>query len=177
VEPSEEDPVVPITVVDGWPLPLPDCHVGAEEAGIIMGELFPTPGLMQLMQAASGVLADKIDEAVNERRDQFHDDRRAVPVRPTPVPPVALNNAESLAAWLVEAYGATGRLLLCDRPGSWWIVNDSDLELVLICAPNTVRKQVLTTPGEPIGSWLENPRHPELVEVAARYGLPLSDRH
>jgi hypothetical protein len=38
-----------------------------------------------------------------------------------------------MASWAQQTHGSTGRLLLTQRHGDWWIVNDSDLERTLLC--------------------------------------------
>lgn len=59
----------------------------------------------------------------------------AIPLRPVVVPQSALAHGSAFQEWVMDTHGALGRLLLWDESEGWWMVNEPDLELLLICAP------------------------------------------
>jgi hypothetical protein len=41
--------------------------------------------------------------------------------------------------WLWEKHGSVGRLLLAPVNGSWWVINDADLEVIVCGRAGVVR--------------------------------------
>jgi hypothetical protein len=58
-----------------------------------------------------------------------------IPVRPVAVPAEALAHGRALEEWAWDVHGTLGRLMLWDASYSWWLTQEPDLELALVCAP------------------------------------------
>jgi hypothetical protein len=92
-----------------------------------------------------------------------------IPLIPVAVPAQALANSRALFDWALDAHGFSGRLLFWDGAHHWWMAQDSDLEVVVTCAPHGVFASASEAP-----SWLAfgtAAALQELDELCARYGV------
>lgn len=118
---------VPFEIDRGWPIVIPGSTVVACEAGILLGSI-----LLSDQSWASfpgrGILSLRIDETPPPSNGFV------VPTSPIHVPDSALANSAAFCDWVLDTHGGIGRLLLWDEETDWWLVNDADLELALICS-------------------------------------------
>lgn len=120
-------PPVPFEIERGWPTAVPGNTVIACEAGIILGSILLSDQSWASLRGR-GALSLRIDETPPPSNDFV------VPTRPIQVPDSALENSTALRNWVLDTHGSDGRLLLWDEGMDWWLVNDADLELALICS-------------------------------------------
>jgi hypothetical protein len=137
--PSEE--VLPFGFSRGWPDALPGCVITIRETGILLGELLlddkewralrSTPVLALRVDAHPGLdgWTSKHPDGT-ESRVEFE-----IPLVPVVVPLEALAHSRAFSQWVMNRHGGLGRLLIWDEPRRWWMVQDTDLELVITCSP------------------------------------------
>ncbi len=136
--PAED--ALPVAVDYGWPEPFPGSRVILREAGITLGSIDLNDDEWTTV-AWSPVYSVRIDDhpAVDGWTATEPDGNRThhefeISTRPELVPTTALLSRASLTEWVWSTHGALGRLLLWDERRRWWIVQDADLELVLLCS-------------------------------------------
>ncbi len=56
-----------------------------------------------------------------------------------------------------RTHGTLGRLILCQAHGDWWVVNDADLELSLVCGPPDMVTAIAGGVSYESFSWLPDP--------------------
>jgi hypothetical protein len=133
---------VPFGIRDGWPEPLAEAVVTASEAGITLGGLLLSDSDWASLRA-SVVFTLRIDEHPDtDGYTTRHPDGTAdrtdflIPTSPVIVPATALASDREFSAWAWRTHGALGRLLVWDRSQEWWLVNEPDLEVQILCAPH-----------------------------------------
>lgn len=156
----EQQGSLPVRLVNGWPVRLPDSALRATEAGLILGA-FHLPGLIEALRQSYPALSLRIDDHV-ESESWTDNQGRTIRVVVPPsvavaVPEETLEDVDSLEQWLQETHGSTGRVLLAEPTGAWWIVNDADLELSLTCGPAAWTDSVAGEADYQPFSWLPNP--------------------
>lgn len=133
-------PGVPFELEEGWPSAIAGEAVIACEAGIMLGAIYFSEATLQALKG-TGVLSLRIDE--HEEVDGWtsrQPNGRAVssdfiiPTLPLEVPDKALQTPWSFVEWAMDSHGSLGRLLLWDAGADWWILNEPDLELTLMCS-------------------------------------------
>jgi hypothetical protein len=137
--PAED--AVPFTVLDGWPERLRGCVVSLRESGITLGSLMLEDDEWASLRT-SRIVSVRIDDHRkfdgwttrgpdgSESQVEFE-----IPTSPVPVPASVLVSDADLLEWVGQTHGALGRLLLWDASQRWWLVQEPDLELLVICAP------------------------------------------
>jgi hypothetical protein len=163
--------------------------VVAIEAGTTLGSLGLPQGGYERLHRHGPVLSLRIDDhPETDGWRQVAPDATVtnvrefrVPPNPVVVPTDALLSNRAFSEWVRETHGALGRLLLTNQAGSWWLVNEPDLELTLLCGQEATVSGLL--PDEsidklratPVGSWVPVAPTPtgvrRLKSVAQRYGL------
>lgn len=135
---------LPFSLRDGWPEPIPGCTVTIRETGITLGSLLLDDPEWRLIRRAP-VLSLRIDDhpetdgwTTNHPDGTQTSESFVVPVRPVTVPAHALGHGRALEEWVWEVHGAVGRLILWDAAGLWWLTQEPDLEMALVCAPEGV---------------------------------------
>jgi hypothetical protein len=133
---------VPFPLRDGWPEPIPDSTVTIRETGITLGSLFLDDSEWRSINRVP-VFSLRIDDHPEtdgwttkhpdgtETTESF-----VIPVQPVTVPAHALAHGRALQEWVWEVHGALGRLMLWDTSGGWWLTQEPDLEMALVCAPD-----------------------------------------
>ena len=168
---------VPFPVVNGWPEQLDENLIRACEAGIVLGEFF-LPGLLAVLRRqAQPALSIRIDEdpqpeewkSVQPGGSESVSRVVMPPDRPVSVPTEALADDGALANWVGMTHGSWGRVLVWGADGDWWIVNDPDLEVSLVCGPPDWVESVSYEPTCEPFAWLPDPSAGDLVR--AFYGL------
>lgn len=172
----------PFSLTDGWPNRLSGSGVTAIEAGIALGAVLIEEADWEALRA-SVVLTLRIDPHPEtdgwitkhpdgtESRTDF-----VIPTEPVIVPPEALGNSRVFEEGVQATHGALGRLLIWDRTQRWWIVNEPDLEVTLLCAPPGAFASA-DAEHEPF-DWIRAFLTPLGVDrvrgVCARYDLPMT---
>jgi hypothetical protein len=176
--PSDPTSGVPFYVGDGWPDRLAGAVVTASEAGVLLGSLLLADSAWASLRA-SIVFALRIDDhpvmdGLTTRYPDGSEEHRefAIPVAPSMVPTAALTSSRTFSDWVGQTHGLVGRLLVWDRSQEWWIVNEPDLEVQILCAP-VDRFERDPHPDQPF-SWL--PRltdhgRQQVAYLTRRYGL------
>ncbi|KAA1424069.1 hypothetical protein [Nocardioides antri] len=166
--PAPSDEVLPFVLSDGWPDPLPGCVVTFRESGIVLGSLLFEDDEWRALRSGPA-LSLRIDEHPvmdgwttrdpdgTETHVEFE-----IPLLPVTVPPAAMAHSRAFEEWVWDTHGSLGRLLLWDEPRHWWIVQESDLELAITCAP----KGMLSETSEAL-SWLSFGTEKGRQEVSA----------
>ncbi|MDO7869565.1 hypothetical protein [Nocardioides jiangxiensis] len=141
--PRAEPDALPFALRDGWPEAVPDCRVTIRETGIALGSLM-LDDHEWLTISQVPVFSLRIDDhpAADGWTTTDPDGTQTsrffvIPVRPVTVPVHALAHGRALEEWVWEVHGAVGRLMLWDASASWWLAQDPDLELALVCAPDS----------------------------------------
>jgi hypothetical protein len=166
---------LPFPVVNGWPQQLDGTLIRACEAGIALGE-FSLPGLLAALRDAAEVRSIRIDEdpEPEEWKTVLPDGTESIshvvvpPNKPFLVPMDVVADDRALANWIAKIHGSWGRVLLW-HDQRWWIVNDPDLELSLLCGPPEWVEQVSGGHAFEPFSWLPYPSAGDLVRDL--YGL------
>lgn len=135
--PAED--ALPVALTGGWPEPLPGLRVTLREGGGVLGSLYLDDDEWSTIRSAP-VYSVRIDDhaathewtATEPDGTVIHHETE-IPTSPVLVPPDVLER--DLMMWALETHGAQGRLLLWDDRRTWWIVQEADLELWLLCAP------------------------------------------
>ncbi|MCZ9880469.1 hypothetical protein [Arthrobacter sp. B2a2-09] len=132
--------VVPFDLDGGWPMALSGQSVIACEAGITLGSVDLCDETWQVLQGR-GLVSLRVDEHPESYAwTVTHPDGRSetrnfvIPTTPVEIPDTALQDQRSLTEWVMDRHGDLGRLLIWDHVADWWIVNEPDLELTLICS-------------------------------------------
>jgi hypothetical protein len=130
---------VPFALEDGWPAAVAGKPVIACESGIILGGVCLSDATLQGLKG-TGLLSLRIDdhEELDGWTTTYPDGRIEtrdfiIPTLPLEVPDGALSQC-SFTDWVMANHGGRGRLLLWDSGASWWLLNEPDLELTLICS-------------------------------------------
>jgi hypothetical protein len=170
--PAED--ALPVALTVGWPEPLPGSRVILREIGGTLGTLHLGDDEWTTLRS-SPVYSVRIDDhtATHEwtatEPDGTVTHREAeIPTSPVLVPPNVLN-ALDLMMWVFTTHGALGRLLWWDDRCTWWIVEEPDLELMLLCAPAGLFRD-----ESDLLSWWEigtDDARREVNELCARYDL------
>jgi hypothetical protein len=149
---------------------MPGCSVRAQESSIVLG-LRMLPRVSELLERESEILSVLISEG-------------AVNAVPKVMPQHELAEPSALEEWIWAEHAATGRLLLFPTDGSWWIVEDADWEVLIVCGSD----ELLHTACDPdwdddsaLFEWLPMERlEPRALAeaqlIATRYALPLADQ-
>jgi hypothetical protein len=186
---SDGETQVPFTFSGDWPEATPGSMVVAREAGITLGSVALNDRSWAEMRSGQ-VVSIRIDEHpvtdgwVTRHPDGYEETRTfVIPTEPEPVPSEVLVSQRSLEEWVWDIHGATGRLLLWDDSREWWLLNEPDLELTLISAPeHRFMDEFQKMTGAPF-AWVKwvNPSNwtdwakGRLADIAARYGLGTPD--
>jgi hypothetical protein len=154
---------------------MPGCVVTMREAGVPLGSLLLEDEEWRVMRSAP-VFSLRIDDhPATQRWTTPHPDGTEssvefeIPLNPVVVPAQALAGVRALFDWAIGTHGFSGRLLLWDEAHRWWMAQDSDLEIVVTCAPQEVFAAAYEAP-----SWLPSGTAAalqELDELRARYGV------
>ena len=120
---------IPFNIEDGWPAAIPGSSVIACEAGATLGSLYLEDESWRTLQGEN-IWSLRIDGEEPDPGSGF-----VMPTAPVQVPPAALENSRCMNEWAMDVHGSVGRLLTWGASESWWLVNDADLELTLICSP------------------------------------------
>ncbi len=161
--------LVPFEIERGWPIAIPGNPVIACEAGITLGGIYLSDQ-SRVSLRGGGTLSLRIDEA-SPPGNGF-----VIPTSPIQVPDSALDDARGLNNWVMDAHGGVGRLLLWGEGQDWWLVNDADLELTLICSqPSRFNREFEAWSDRPF-EWVNEAFWGDVgmrdVEaIAQRYGL------
>ena len=136
--PAED--ALPVPLASGWPEPLAGSQAVLRESGITLGSILMDDDEWPAL-GASPVYSVRIDDHAaslgwttttpdgTETHHEFE-----IPTFPVLVPPQALASSRELSDWVWCTHGALGRLLLWDAGRTWWIVQEPDLELTLLCS-------------------------------------------
>jgi hypothetical protein len=165
--PAED--ALPVALTGGWPEPLP----GLPEGGGVLGSLGLDDDEWPTLRS-SPVYSVRIDDhtATFEWTATEPDGtvtHHQAPTSPVLVPPNVLVNDRDLMMWVLTTHGPGGRLLLWDDRRTWWIVQEPDLELWLLCAPAGMFRD-----ESDLLSWWEigtDDARREVNELCARYDL------
>jgi hypothetical protein len=166
---------LPVALTTGWPEPLADSHVVLRESGITLGSILMDDDEWPTLRASS-VYSVRIDDHPatdgwkttepdgTETQHEFE-----IPTSPVPVPPKALTSSRDLSDWVWSTHGALGRLLLWDNQRTWWIVQEPDLELTLLCGqPGLFRNESDVLSWWSLGT---DKGRSEVTELCVRYGI------
>jgi hypothetical protein len=96
-----------------------------------------------------------------------------IPVGPVTVPAPVLAHGRALEEWAMWVHGGSGRLLLWDQARRWWMVQEPELELAIVCGPRDD-----FGPESEVRSWLPTTQvasRRETEQLCARYGLTWSE--
>lgn len=119
---------IPFEILDGWPASIPHSSVIACEAGSMLGSILLSDTSWQELQDAD-LWSIRIDHHEVMESNGF-----IIPTSPVRIPKLAIRQNSTLRDWVMEKHGAIGRLLIWDASQEWWITNDADMELTLICS-------------------------------------------
>ncbi|WAL66826.1 hypothetical protein ORV05_03165 [Amycolatopsis cynarae] len=139
--PRPAEDKLPFVLSGGWPDAVPGSVVTLRETGIVLGTL-PLDDAEWRMLQSQRVFSLRVDEhPATDGWMTTHSDgtetRRVfgIPLAPVVVPSEALADGRDFSDWVWHVHGALGRLLVWDESRNWWIVQETDLELMLISAP------------------------------------------
>ncbi|MEI2277453.1 hypothetical protein OHC50_08260 [Paenarthrobacter ilicis] len=164
------DPLpVPFELEGGWPATIPGTAVIAFEAGITLGGIDLSDQSLASLRGGR-TLSLRIDEAPPPSIGFV------VPTSPIRIPDSALENYRSLNDWVMDTHGGVGRLLVWNEGMDWWLVNDADLELTLICSQpsrfSAEFEEWSDSPFEWVDEAIWGPRGIREIEaIAQRYAL------
>lgn len=94
----------------------------------------------------------------------------SIPVVPVVAPSPALVSGREFSEWVWQTHGSLGRLLVWDGSRKWWLVNEPDLEVQIVCA-SVGRFDRHPEPEEPF-TWL-----PSLTDSGRERVAYLTDRY
>lgn len=173
--PTPSDDVLPFPLLDGWPIALPGCDLTIRETGVGLGSLMLEDEEWRAMRSTP-VFSLRIDDhPILDSWTTRHPDGSEssgefeIPLNPVAVPTQALADSRAFTDWVMDTHGGRGRLLLWDGTHHWWMAQESDLELVVTCAPHGMFASDSEAP-----SWLafaDAAGRQELDELCARYGV------
>lgn len=181
---QDQPQTVPFELDHGWPVAIAGLPVIACEAGISLGSVVLSERSWRTLHALRPVSVRIDDHTETEGWTTTHPDGEqevtefVVPTQPVEVPAQVDLDFDQ---WVKDTHGGLGRLMMWDSRLDWWLINDPDLELTLICAdPNLFPDEFEAWRDRPFcwvnSAWWTDEGMKDVDSVVRMYGLT-SSRH
>lgn len=135
---------LPAELRDGWPEKLAGCVIGTRDASALFGDLWLDDQEWDEISCRP-VWSMRIDDHpptdgwTTETGHLWWRRRTStvytIPVEPVRVPLAALVDDDALGEWVRGTHGSSGRLLIWSEDRAWWLVHDTELEIIVNCGP------------------------------------------